>query len=384
MVRKVCVVTGYRSDYSKLKSVLDEISSRDDLELQLVVGAVHLLDDYGLTIDYIRRDGFRIDAVINNVVEGENLSSMSKSVGLGVIDITTVLGMLRPDIVLIVGDRFEIFSAAIASALLNIPLAHIQGGEVTGTIDESIRHSITKLAHIHFPSTKESYDRIISLGEKECNVFLVGCPAVDEILKVNVSDKNDLLKIPFLNKLDINKPYLLVVQHPVTTEFGEGYDQMMITLNAVQEIGLQVVLLYPNPDAGSTDFINAINQFDKDNVSNVIVKKFKHLPFNDYIRLLANASCMVGNSSSGIREACLFGVPVINIGSREASREKSDNVINVGYNKKMIVNNIKKELGKKYKPNKLYGDGTAAKKICDVLSSIELKGIAQKRLEDKK
>jgi len=384
MVRKVCVVTGYRSDYSKLKSVLDEISSRDDLELQLVVGAVHLLDDYGLTIDYIRRDGFRIDAVINNVVEGENLSSMSKSVGLGVIDITTVLGMLRPDIVLIVGDRFEIFSAAIASALLNIPLAHIQGGEVTGTIDESIRHSITKLAHIHFPSTKESYDRIISLGEKECNVFLVGCPAVDEILKVNVSDKNDLLKIPFLNKLDINKPYLLVVQHPVTTEFGEGYDQMMITLNAVQEIGLQVVLLYPNPDAGSTDFINAINQFDKDNVSNVIVKKFKHLPFNDYIRLLANASCMVGNSSSGIREACLFGVPVINIGSREASREKSDNVINVGYNKKMIVNNIKKELGKKYKPNKLYGDGTAAKKICDVLSSIELKGIAQKIMEDKK
>nr|MBA4405412.1 UDP-N-acetylglucosamine 2-epimerase (hydrolyzing) [Nanoarchaeum sp.] len=381
-MRKICVVSGYRSDYTKLKSVLSAIKNHPELELQLVVAAAHLLGDYGKTIEIIKKDGFEINAIARMVVEGEDPHSMTKSVGLGILEITTLLDNLKPDIVLIVGDRFEMLSVAISASLMNIPLAHIQGGEVSGTIDESIRHAITKFAHIHFPSTEQSAKRIIKMGENPSHVYNVGCPSMDEILKFDLGKKEDIKEIKYLEKFDSKKPFLLVAQHPVTTEFESSYEQMYNTLEAIQETGIQTVLLYPNPDAGSADMVQAILEHGyKTKEKSVVIKKFKNLPFATYIKLLAHCDCLIGNSSSGIRESHVFGTPVINVGTRQKDRERGKNVIDVNHNKEEIKEAILKCLSKgKLECEYLYGTGDSGKKIADILSKIELKNIVQKKI----
>jgi len=384
-MRKICVVTGYRSDYTKLKSVIKSIEANADLDLQIVVFGAHLLSDYGTSVNDIESDGFKISFKCSTTVEGDSPLIMSKSVGLAIIELTAAFERLEPDVVLIVGDRHEILAASIAATVGNIPVAHIQGGEVSGTIDEIIRHAITKLSHIHFPSTRLSAKRILLMGENPQHIFNVGCPAVDHIKSTQYVMRGDLKKLRGLSrlKIDLERPYFILVQHPVTTNYKKAGHQVEITLEALQEIGIQTVLIYPNPDAGSEKMITTIRKYKRKYGKQSVVKNmYKNICFDSYLNLLKHSTCLVGNSSSGIREAHVLGTPVVNIGNRQENRERTSNIIDTNYNKNQIVQAVRTQikLGKIKCENKIYGDGTAGESIADILSKIELDCIVQKSL----
>lgn len=375
-MRKICIVTGNRSEYSKLKPVMRAIINHPDLELILIVTASHLLDDFGKTVEIIKKDGFKINAIARTVAAGEDLISVVKSIGLCTLEIPTLFDLYKPDIVLVSGDRFDILGVAISAAFMNIPLAHIEGGEVTGAIDESVRHAITKLAHIHFPATAKSAERIIKMGERPDMVFNVGCPSVDIILLKKNSDNEIYKKF----NIDKNKPFLIALQHPVTTEYRHCQQQIRETLKAISGLEINTVMLYPNVDAGSKDMVREIRLF---NAAKKLehVSMGKHIIFEDYISLLADAACIIGNSSSGIRESCYFGTPAVNIGTRQNGRERGKNVIDVGYNKdeikKAILDCIQHG---KYPPEYIYGEGNTSQKIVKILSTINLENIIQKKI----
>jgi UDP-hydrolysing UDP-N-acetyl-D-glucosamine 2-epimerase len=376
-MRSICVITGNRSEYSRLKSVMQAIKKRRDLKLTLFVTASHLLDDFGMTINNIRADGFDIDASADTIVAGENLSAMAKSVGVGVLEITTLLSQFKPDIVLIVGDRFDALSSAIAAALTNTLVAHIQGGEVTGSIDESIRHTITKLSHIHFPSTKKSAERIIKMGERPETVFNVGCPSMDILSSIKLDGLDEVYRKYDLN-LNPKDKFLLIIQHPVTTEYDHVRHQIRETLEAVHASGLPAIMFYPNVDAGSKDMVREIRLFDEEKTHNKITK-LKHLAFEDFITLLRHCLCVVGNSSAGIRETCFFGVPTVNIGSRQTGRERGKNIIDVEHDQVKIKAAIEKQIrAGKYEPEYIYGRGDAGEKIAEILATCDIK--VQKRI----
>ena len=376
-MRKICVVTGNRSEYSRLKSVMKAIQEHPKLEMILIVTASHLLDDFGKTIDVIKEDGFKIDSVARTIAAGEDLVSMAKSVGLCSLELPTLFYHFEPDVVLIVGDRYDALGAAISAALMNIPLAHIQGGEITGTIDESIRHSITKMAHIHFPSNARSAERLIKMGERPDVVFNVGCPSIDIILSIDINSREEICKKYGLNP---DEKYIILAQHPVTTEYGRAREQIRETLRAISSIKIQTLMLYPNVDPGSKDMVREIRSFyERNEIERVL--DFKHIVFEDFIRLLAHSSCIVGNSSSGIRESCYFGVPAVNIGTRQNGRERGRNVIDVDYDEKEIRDAILKCINReKFEPEYIYGEGNAGRKIADILSKIDLNNIIQKEL----
>lgn len=379
-MRKICVVTGNRATYSRVKSVMNEIKKHPDLKLQLIVTASHLLEDFGKTVSVIKEDGFKIDAIARTIVSGEDVTSMAKSIGLCALEMPTLFEMLKPDIVVVLCDRFDALGTAVSAAAMNIPLAHIQGGEITGTIDESIRHAITKLSHIHFPATEESARIIRSMGENSNHVFNVGCPTVDIINNIKIGSKSDVFKkIAKSNTavLDSEKPFIILIQHPVTTECSEAGKQMKETLKAVSSLNIQTILLYPNVDAGSKDIVRAIRLFGlNDNFRTI-----KHIVFEDFIRLLSYTDCIVGNSSSGIREACYFGTPVVNIGTRQNRRERADYVVSVDYDSVKIKEAILKELSHgKYEKEFIYGSGGSGKKIAKILAEIDLTNIIQKEI----
>jgi UDP-hydrolysing UDP-N-acetyl-D-glucosamine 2-epimerase len=353
------------------------IKEHSSLELILIVTASHLLDDFGRTVEVIERDGFKPDSVVRTVAAGDDLVSMAKSVGLCTLELPSTYEFFNPDIVLIVGDRYDTLGTAISAALMNIPVAHIQGGEITGTIDESIRHAITKFAHIHFPATDMSAERIIKMGERPDMVFNVGCPAVDTMLSIDIGSREEISE-----RFPINpeEPFLIMIQHPVTTEYELARQQIGETLKAISELNIQTIMLYPNVDPGSKDMVREIRMLEMAGKLNRVYK-YKHIPFEDYVRLLAHCSCIVGNSSSGIRESCYFGTPAVNIGSRQTGRERGRTVMDVGHDseeiKRLILESI--EHGKYNPPEYIYGDGNAGQKIADMLYQIELKGIVQKR-----
>jgi len=374
-MRKICIVTGNRADYSRLKSVISAVGENPDLELILIASASHLLDDFGKTINNIKKDGFKVDNVVRSIIEGEDLVSMAKSVGLGVLEFPSIFEQYMPDIVVIVGDRFDAYSVAISSALMNIPLAHIQGGEVTGTIDESIRHSITKLAHIHFPSTQQSAERIIKMGERPDRVFNVGCPTFDELANLNFHSREEIFE---KFKLNPNEPFIIIAHHPVTTEFSKTMEHEFELLEAIYSLNFQTIMLYPNVDAGSKDMVKVIRNFELKHTGQKM-QKYKHIDFEDYIQLLKYCDCIVGNSSSGIRESCYFGTPAVNIGTRQSGRERGQNVIDVDYNCKDIQNAVIKAIEHgKFEEEHIYSDGNAGKQIADILSTIKIEYIQKK------
>ena len=387
-MKKVCVITGYRSDYTKLKSVLKSIKSHNALQLQLVAFGAHLLEDCGNSIKDIVSDGYEITYTCNTTIAGDSPLVMSKSVGFAIVELSSALEQLKPDVVLIVGDRYEILSAAVAASIGNIPVAHIQGGEISGTIDETIRHAITKLSHVHFPSTELSKDRILRMGEDPSHVFNVGCPAVDYINDIGYCAKSELSSLAGLSRTKLNEEAgdFLVIQHPVTTEFDKAAEQMTVTLEALQAVGVQTLLIYPNPDAGSTSMVRAIRRHArKYEKQNVIKGSFKNLPFETYLNLLRYSECLVGNSSSGIREACMYNIPAINIGSRQNGRERTANIVDVPHDLEQIKGQLSMSLQKRDKGyisnDCIYGDGTAGRKIADILSTISLDSIEQKSLQ---
>ena len=379
-MRKICVFIGSRANYSSIKSVMNAVNDHPDLELQVVAGASALLERFGKVEELIRRDGFKLDFTFHNIVEGENPTTMAKSTGLGIIEMAMVLDNLKPDFVVVVGDRFEMMAITIAAAYMNIRVVHTMGGEVTGTIDESIRHAITKFAHIHFPANEDARQRIIRMGEDEKYVFNVGCPRIDLVAEELQKDSYDFLlnendifkKYKGVGKyFDLRKPFLLVSQHSVTTEFGNSRWQIEQTLNALNELKMPTVILWPNVDAGSDEVSKGIRTFREKNNAEWLYA-FINLPTNVYIHLMNITSCLIGNSSSGIREGAFIGTPVLNIGTRQNSRMHADNVLNVPNDTSMIVQGIKKQLENgHYTRSKMYGDGTAGKSIVDILGTVD-------------
>ena len=376
------MVIGSRANYSSIKAGMRAIRNHPDLELQLIVGASAVLDRYGSVVDVIERDGFIPDARINIIVEGETPATMAKSTGLGLLELPTLFELFEPDVVVIVGDRFETMAPAVAAAYMNIPLAHTMGGEVSGTIDESIRHAVTKLAHLHFPANQAAADRIVRMGEDPDTVHVVGCPRldlVDEVVSAgNFVNDGWLEREGVGGEIDLAKPFLLVSQHPVTTEFGAGESQIDETLCAVRALDIQAIVLWPNVDAGSEDIARGMRKF-REHYDPQGVRFYKNFPVEIFVGLMKRAACLVGNSSAFIREGAFLGAPAVNVGSRQMGRDRGRNVIDVSYNHEAITVAIRQQVKHgSYPSDHLYGDGQAGPRLADILATASIR--VQKRI----
>jgi UDP-hydrolysing UDP-N-acetyl-D-glucosamine 2-epimerase len=377
MKRKVCVVITARPSYSRIKTALQAIKDHPDLELQLVVAASALLDRYGTASQYIEKDGFNIASRVFMVLEGENPTSMAKTTGIGILELATTFYNIKPDVVVTVADRFETMSTAVAASYMNIPLAHVQGGEVTGNIDEKVRHAITKLSDQHFVSSAKSAERVIKMGEDPKNVHLTGCPSIDlakDMLKNPALDFDPFQKYGGVgNNIDLSKGYIVVMQHPVTTEYGQARQHIDETLYAIKDLDLPAFWFWPNVDAGADGTSNGIRTFrEKEKPQHIHF--FKNMEPTDFLKLIYNSKCLIGNSSVGVRESCYLGIPVVNIGSRQGGRERSPNIIDVDYNRNDIEAAIQKQIAHgRYESDHLYGDGRAGENIANLLATVELK-----------
>src|SRR5262249_1476741 len=364
-------------NYGRIKSFLRAAQDHAALELQVIAGASALLYRYGAVIGIMRKDGFEPNAIVHSIVEGETPITMAKSVGLATIELATQFEALKPYVVLTVADRFETIATAIAASYMNIPVAHTQGGEVTGSIDENVRHAITKLSHIHFPATERARDFLLRMGERPDTVHVTGCPSIDVLVETDLTLPNDIFA---RNKgvgaqLDVSKPYVIVLQHPVTTEYAEGLAQIETTVGAVDRIGrqgMQVIWLWPNADAGSDDVAKGLRVFRENNDPDYL-HLYRNFSPEDYARLLNNAACMIGNSSSGLREAAFLGTPSVNIGSRQRGRDRAQNVIDVPHNADAIYRAIKRQIAHlRYPRSLMFGDGSSGKRIADILAKAPL------------
>jgi len=376
--RKICVVITARPSYSRVKTVLQAIKEHPALELQLVVSGSALLERYGTAINYIEQDGFSVNSKVFNVLEGENLMSAAKTTGIGILELSTVFNNLQPDIIVTVADRFETMATAVAATYMNIPLAHIQGGEVTGNIDEKVRHSITKLADYHFVSSEGARERVIKMGEEPQFVFNTGCPSIDLadlVLSNPVLDFHPVEKYGGVGapKETFRNGYLVVMQHPVTNEYKDARRQVEETLFAVKEASIPTLWFWPNVDAGSDGTSKGIRSF-REREYNVPIHFLKNMEPLDFLKVLKNSLCLVGNSSVGIRECAWMGVPVVNIGTRQNRRDQGINVINVDYSHKEISDAITHQIAQgHYKSDGIYGGGSAGILIADHLANLPLR-----------
>lgn len=373
-MRKICVVVASRANYGRVRSVLQAIKNHPDLELQVIAGASVLLDRFGSAINVMKKDGFDPQKKIYYVVEGENLNTQAKSTGLGIIELSTAFEELKPDVVITVADRFETMATAIAASYMNIPLAHIQGGEITGNIDESVRHAITKLSHYHFPSTEESKERLIKMGEEPWRILNSGCPAMDALEEQSLDLALYASELSRGVGYEINprEPYILMVQHPTTTTPYEGRKQVEQTLFALNQTGYQILVLWPNADAGSDMVSRGLRIFREKNPESKF-RYFKNFSPTAYNAILANASCTVGNSSSFIREGSYLGVPSVIVGDRQEGREHGKNIQYAGYKQEDILSKVKYQLEHGYyDPEHIFGHGDAGKIIADYLATVKL------------
>jgi len=371
--RKVCFVITSHIHYGRSKLILDELKKHKNIDLQIVVGASAILDPHGDVLTLLKRDGFAYHAKIFMTLEGGNPIAMAKTTGIGITEFATAFDNLQPDIVLVRGDRYEILAAVVAAAYLNIPIAHIEGGDVTGTIDESVRHAITKLAHIHFTTNDEAKKRVLAMGERPEYVFNFGAPELEFVVKNTFKITNE-----FINRLgvgdvvNINEPYLVVMQHPVTTEIGKNRANIEETLHAVHEVGIPTIWFWPNVDAGSDEVSKGIRVF-REKYKPDHMRFVKYLPPEEFIALLKHSACLVGNSSAGIKEASYLGLPVVNIGSRQNGRMRGLNVVDVEHDRKKIKKAIEKQLAKGiYKSSKIYCKPNTSKNIVRILHSVSL------------
>jgi UDP-hydrolysing UDP-N-acetyl-D-glucosamine 2-epimerase len=374
-MRRICVVITARPSYSRIKTVLRAIQDHPDLELQLVVTGSALLDKYGSVIDVITADGFKACAHVHMLVEGESLLTSAKSTGLGIMELATTFHTLKPDAVLSIADRYETIATAIAGAYQNIPVVHVQGGEVTGSIDEKVRHAVTKLSDLHLVSNQQAADRVLKMGEERESVHITGCPSIDLAAAIRSEpghlDRSQQIKGVGAD-VDLREPYLVVMQHPVTYEWQAAQRQMETTLDAVSALQLPTLWFWPNVDAGSDASSRAIRVY-REKHGDRYMRFIKNLPPEAFLELLAGAMCLVGNSSVGIRECAYLGVPVINIGSRQGGRDRGSNVIDVSYETNEIRRAIEQQIAHgPYQVSTVYGDGKAGRKIADILATVAL------------
>jgi UDP-hydrolysing UDP-N-acetyl-D-glucosamine 2-epimerase len=375
--RKVCVVITARPSYARIKTAMEAIRDHADLELQLVVAASALLDRYGNAVKVIENEGFHVDRTVYMIVEGENLVTSAKSTGFGLAELATVFNDLKPDMVVSIADRYETIATSIAAAYMNIPLVHIQGGEVTGSVDEKTRHANTKLADIHLVASEHARERVERMGEDAHRVFMTGCPSVDlarQALEHEPSNFHQVIQkyTGVGATIDVREPYIVVMQHPVTTEYNESRRHMEETVEAVHACGFPTLWFWPNVDAGSDGTSKAIRSA-RENGKLKQTHFYKNMTPLDFLAVLINSRGIVGNSSVAIRECSFLGVPAVNIGSRQQRRDRGRNVVDVGYDRHAIAKAIQAMWTLTERPRDLiYGDGHAGKRIADVLAKVPL------------
>ena len=376
--KKICFVLVNRANYGRVKSLIQFLKKeKNSFEIQIIVVSSPLLKKYGNLEKILIKDGLKPTEIFYTHIEGENLVTMTKSTALVILELASSFGNLNPDIVFTVGDRYEALATALTARYMNIFLCHLQGGEITGSIDESVRHAITKLANLHLVSTEKSKKRVMKMGENPKYVFNVGCPSIDIIKKINFKKNCDLSKYNFGvgYKVDTSKPYYLVLFHPVTTSYKENIKNTEELYYAVKKLDEQVIWIWPNSDAGSNFITRKIRSFREGdiNVKDTKINFYTNFEVDDYLKLIKNTKCLIGNSSSGIRESSFLKVPVVNIGIRQFGRERGKNVIDVKNKSNDILRGVKKIINKKITKSTLYGRGNANVKIIKILKKIPLK-----------
>lgn len=370
--RKVCVVVASRANLARITTVLEAVRDHPLLELQVIAAASALLERFG-SADMLEQAGFTPDAKIRLIIEGQTPATMAKSTGLGLLELPTAFEMLEPDIVVTVADRFETIATAIAAAYMNIPVAHTQGGEVSGSIDESVRHAVTKLAHVHLPATELSARRIIAMGEDPAFVFNVGCPSIDLAARAQRRTRREVLAAHAGDgsPIDPDEPFVLVMQHAVTTEYGQSRDQINATLAAVSAIGRQALVFWPNVDAGSYDVSVGIRAYREDGLAERC-HFVRNLPAEDFVGLMTHCDCMIGNSSAALREGAYLGTPAVSVGTRQHNRECAPNVMFTSHQPGEIATAVGAQIAHgRYEPSDMFGDGSAGRMIADILATVD-------------
>jgi len=378
-MKKILYISGTRADYGLFREVLFQIKKTPNLKVEIIATGMHLMSEFGKTINEIKEDGFKIHK-IDATFQSDSRESMLRFISRLILKLTKKIRHIKPDIIFIQGDRIEMLAGAIVGIYLGIPVIHSHGGEVTSTVDEIARHAITKLSHIHLVSTLKSAERIIKMGEDPSRIFVVGAPGLDVILNKKLISKETVMK---KYKLDLSEPFLLVIQHPVTEEVKESAKQMRETMEALKELKYQSVVVYPSADPGGRKMIEVIEKYR----NYPFIQIYQNIPHGEYLNLMKLASVIVGNSSSGIIEAPSFHLPAVNIGRRQEGRERTINVIDVDYNKEQIKKAIKKAIFDKKFREKVkkcknpYGDGKTGKRIVKILNKIKIdKKLLQKKI----
>jgi GDP/UDP-N,N'-diacetylbacillosamine 2-epimerase (hydrolysing) len=373
-MRKIAVVTGTRAEYGVLKNIIAKIDNDDALELALVVTGTHLSEKYGKTVDEIINDGFDVSKSADILMEDtdsriKNAKEMAKALD----KLTDIFYEVAPDLLLILGDRYEVFSAAAAAMAMNIPIAHISGGEITeGAMDEQIRHSITKMAHIHFPGAKVYADNIKAMGEESWRIFNVGDPGIENIKLTKLMSQEELEK---QLGVCVDEDTILITYHPVTLEISKVGEQISNLIEALSQVDKKMIITYPNADNGGDIIIEAIEAFKDSYPEKVFLHK--NLGSLRYLSVMNLCGAIVGNSSSALIEAPFMKKPVVNIGNRQKGRLKANNIIDTTYDSSDILNAINRCFSNEFRKvvedtKSLYGEGNSSDEIVNVLKTIEL------------
>lgn len=383
MKRKICVITGTRAEYGLLRWVMEGIHKEETLTLQIIATGMHLSPEFGLTFKNIEKDGFKIDRKIEMLTSSDTSVGIAKSMGLGLIGFADALNDLKPDLIVVLGDRFEIFAAVSAAMVARIPIAHIHGGEATeGLIDEAIRHSLTKMSHLHFVAAKEYQSRVIQLGEQPENVFLVGGVGIDNIKRINFLQKNELEECLGLK---LGKKSLLITFHPVTLESKTAVEQMEELLAAVEALkDTQLIFTLPNADTDGRKLITLIHEFVAQHTN---AHAYTSLGQIRYLSCIKYVDGIVGNSSSGLLEVPSFKKGTINIGERQRGRLQASSVINCEPTRKSITKALQKLYSHEFQVSlentvNPYGEGGASEKIVSTVKSVALDNLLKKRFYD--
>lgn len=379
--KNILVVLVDRANYGRMRSVMQAIKDHSELNLLVMCAGSMVLERFGSTIKEVESDGFRIDSKIYMELEGSIPLSMAKSLGFGVIEFASEFNRLSPDIVVIIGDRYEALAAALAAAYMNLSIAHIQGGEVTGSIDESARHAMTKLAHWHFPATERSARYIAQMGEATNTIFMVGCPVGDYIIGLDDELPADVFATRSSGaEIDPSKPFDLVIFHPVTTSFGDERRQIRELMRALDMLQRPTIFLWPNIDAGADHISKELRVFRETNQNPQWLRFITNLQPVVFQKVLKKCQVAIGNSSSFVRDSTFSGTPVVLVGDRQEGRETGSNVMKVAVDSHAIVSAIRLQAEHgRYLADSLYGDGSAGVRIANILA--QLRPYSQKRLD---
>ena len=375
-MRIICVVITARPSYSRIRNVLIELNKNKNIDLKIILSGSSIIDKYGDITEQVIKDNLNIHEKLYTLSEGSDLLNIPKTTAISILELSNSFSKLKPYAVITIADRYETIATSIAASFQNIPLIHIQGGEITGNIDEKVRHANTKLADIHFVSNGQAKDILLRLGEKEDRIFVTGCPSIDIAKKIKSSSFQSFKPFDKYGgvgkKIDTDKPFIVVLQHPHTIEFEKTKEHINNTLRALVKIDLPVIWFWPNVDAGSDNISKQLRVF-RENNPNKDFYFFKNMESEDFLKLLLKSTCLVGNSSVGIRECSYLGVPVVNIGDRQKNRLKGNNVLNVTNDERLIITAIKKQLKiKKFKSDEIYGDGSSSKRISNLIAKIKM------------